>query len=458
MRSLDPIARCRLGLALVLAAAPSCALAGPTFADGKTPARAVHVAPDGDDRQGDGSERHPFRTLQRAVQGITPGTAIRLQPGTYPGGGAVANLAGTAHEPIWIGGMPGQPRPVISGGPQGLHLSRIRYVVVENLEVTGVSANGINCDDGGDYSNPDATRFVVFRNLRIRDIGSDGNQDGLKLSGVRDFWVLDSVFARAGGGGSGIDQVGCHRGVIAGCLFEAMGGNAIQCKGGSDDIEIRGCRFIQAGSRAVNIGGSTGFGFFRPPLSTDRPNFEARNIRVLANVFEGSDTPLAFVGAVGCLVANNTLIDPGRWLLRILQETVSREGYEFLACGDSRFVNNLVAFRRSQLNACVNIGPNTDPASFSFAHNLWFARDNPAQSKPLLPAPEINGIIGRDPLFLDFEGRDLRLQPESPAVRAGLHLPEVRMDLREGRYATPPAIGAFEFGATPGLEPLWPRD
>jgi hypothetical protein len=431
-------------------AASSPALEMLTFADGKVPTRAIYAAPAGSDSQGDGSVDRPFQTIRRAAQDATPGAAIRLLPGTYPGDTRLERLVGTAEAPIWIGGVPGRERPVISGGRQGLHLSRVRYLVVENLVVTGATANGINCDDGGDYANPEATRFVVFRHLRIQDIGTGGNQDGLKLSGVRDYWVLDSWFARTGAGGSGIDHVGCHRGAIARCWFEDMGSNAIQCKGGSEDIEIRRSHFVRGGARAINIGGSTGLEFFRPPLSEEAPNIEARNIRVLANVFEGSDAPVAFVGAVDCLVANNTIVDPGRWLFRILQETVSRDGHEFLPCGDSRFINNLVMFERSQISAHVNIGSNTDPGSFTFAHNLWYARDNPRQSQPALPAPEIGGIAGRDPLLVDLDGRDFRPRPDSPAAGAGMSLPGVRADLWRRPYAGPPTIGAIEL--SPGSE------
>ena len=51
-----------------------------------------------------------------------------------------------------------------------------------------------------------------------------------KLSGLDDYWVLDSRFARCGGGnsGSGIDHVGCHHGVVAGNVFDTMSGNGVQ--------------------------------------------------------------------------------------------------------------------------------------------------------------------------------------------------------------------------------------
>ncbi len=415
-----------------------------TFADGKAPLREIFIAPTGNNATGDGSPANPYQTISRALQGVQPGDAVRLMPGTYNAGTFIGNLAGNSNAPIWLGGVPGQPRPVISGGATALQLSRVRHLIIENLEVTGATANGINCDDGGEYANSNATRHVIFRNLYLHDIGTGGNNDGLKLSGVNDYFVLDCQFARMSAGGSGIDHVGCHRGLIARCTTIDAGSNAIQCKGGSEDIEIRWSQFTNGGARAINIGGSTGFEFFRPPLALGTPNYEARNIRVLANLFRGSEAPIAFVGTVDSVVANNTLIEPGRWVLRILQETVSSGGYTFLPCGSNQFLNNLVYFDRSRISTHVNVGANTDAASFKFAHNLWYAFNQPSQSQPALPAPETNGVYGLNPLFTDLAGGDFSVATNSPAAGKGRRLPGVWSDLLERCYANPPTIGAFE--------------
>jgi len=443
-----------LGALLVLVLTVPCSLADScdpirTFADGKQPLREVFVSPTGSDSAGDGAQGNPYRTIGRALQGARPGDAVRLLPGTHAPGVFISNLSGTSNAPIWLGGVPGLERPRIEGGSTALHLSMARYVVVENIEVSGAAANGINCDDGGDYANTNATHHILFRNLFIHDIGTGGNQDALKLSGVYDYTVLDCEFARMSAGGSGIDHVGCHRGLIARCVFTDAGSNAIQCKGGSADIEIRWNRIINGGMRAVNLGGSTGFEFFRPPLSVAAPNVEARNIRVIANLFQGSDTPVAFVGAVDSLVANNTIVRPKRWLLRVLQETTSSDGYTFLPCGQNEFVNNLVCFDRSQISTYVNIGPNTDAASFRFANNLWYAFDRQELSRPALPAPETNGVYGLDPLFKAPGAGDFSLLTNSPAAGKGRRLPRVWADLAERCYANPPTIGAFEANPPP---------
>ncbi|MFP4343669.1 MAG: hypothetical protein ACLFU8_03145 [Anaerolineales bacterium] len=419
-----------------------------TFEAGKEPTLEIHVATDGDDDSGDGSLGAPYRTIDRAVEEAVPGTAVRIHAGTYAEVVYVDGLAGTAEAPIWIGGAPGEARPIIEGGGEGLHLSRVRYLIVHDLEVRQTEHNGINCDDGGEYVDPEATRHVIFRDLYIHDVGGTGNQDCLKLSGVDDYYVLESEFARCGGGisGSGVDHVGCHGGLLVGNIFREMSGNAVQCKGGSEDIEIRANWIDGGGQRAVNMGGSTGFTYFRPPLSTTEPNVEARDIRVVANVIRGSVAPLAFVGCVDCLAAHNTIVDPENWLLRILQETTSTGEHTFLECQNNAVINNLFYFDRSALSTYVNIGPDTLPETFIFANNLWYAHDDPAQSEPNLPVAETDGIVGQNPQLVDPAGENYHLQTGSPATGAGQALPAVRYDFDGVRYRVVPSIGAFENG------------
>jgi hypothetical protein len=420
-----------------------------TFADGKTPSREIFVSPSGNNSTGNGSQANPYQTVTRALQGVQPGDAIRLLPGNHFTGTFISDLSGTSNAPIWLGGMPGMARPVFNGGSQAFQLSRVGYLVVENIEVTGATANGINCDDGGDYTNSNATRYLVFRNLYIHDIGTGGNNDGLKLSGVNDYFVLDCLFSRMSAGGSAIDHVGCHQGLIARCTVADAGSNAIQCKGGSEDIEIRWNQFTNAGARAINIGGSTGFEFFRPPLSMSSSNVEAKNIRVIANLFRGSEAPIAFVGTVNSLVANNTLIQPGRWIIRILQETLSSGGYTFLPCGKNQFVNNLVYYDRSAISTHVNVGANTDSSSFQFSNNFWYAFNQANQSQPILPSPEVAGVYGLNPLFVNAAVSDYSLPTNSPASGKGKRLTNVRADLLARCYANPPTMGAFEAKPVP---------
>jgi hypothetical protein len=412
------------------------------YGRGLYPTSEIHVATWGNNTSGDGSLGNPYATIGRAIDNAVPGTALLVHEGTYSGGIYLSDVSGTMSAPIWIGGVPGEARPIIDGGGEGIHLTRAKYVVVHDLEVRNAADNGINADDGGDYGDPLATHHLTFKGLWIHDIGSDGNQDCLKLSGLDDYSVVLSEFSNCGGGfsGSGVDHVGCHQGLIARSVFHDLSANAIQSKGGSEDIEIRGNRFTDSGARGLNLGGSTGFTYFRPPLSTTQPNAEARDLVVVANVFEGSDAAVAYVGCVGCVVANNTIVDPDNWILRILQETTTSPPFTFEACRDGVFVNNVVVFDRSALSTYLNIGPNTAPETFTFASNLWYAWDNPAQSQPSLPVVETNGIYGVDPQLEP----GYRIGPSSAAAGSGETTAWTWGDFDGACYQSPSSRGAFE--------------
>jgi hypothetical protein len=224
-----------------------------------------------------------------------------------------------------------------------------------------------------------------------------------------------------------------------------LGGNGVQSKGGSDDILITQNRFIEAGERAVNMGGSTGFEFFRPALNASGVNFEARDVRVVANLFRGGTSPIAFVGCLRCSASQNTIVDPERWVVRILQETTSTADYEFAPAADGLFVNNVIYYSRAALSAHVNVGPDTEPDSFVFMNNLWYAHDDPEGSTPdSLPVPESQGIYGEDPAFADPTADDFAIAAGSPAAAAGTTLAGVEADLDAACFGEPPSIGALE--------------
>lgn len=364
--------------------------------------------------------------LREAVSGAKPGTRILLAPGRYPGGFFFANLRGEPNLPIVIAGADPQDPPIIEGGGNGIQLSDPSWVELRDIVFTGASGNGLNIDDGGSFDTP--AQHVVLRNLRVTDVGPEGNRDGIKLSGVTDFRVEGCTLERWGTGGSAIDMVGCHRGTIQNNLFRHLpagsdGASGVQTKGGSRDILIRRNRFEHAGSRGVNIGGSTGLQFFRPPLVSGTESWEAKDIRVEGNTFLGSSAPVAFVGVDGAVVRFNTIYRPQRWALRILQETTAPG---FVPCRRGEFTDNIVAFHSTEwASGGVNIGPNTAPDTFQFARNWWFCLDNPARSRPTLPVAEDAGVYGESPQFRDAENGDLRLQPGSLANRAGADaLPE----------------------------------
>jgi hypothetical protein len=62
-----------------------------------------------------------------------------------------------------------------------------------------------------------------------------------------------------------------------------------------------------------------------------------------------------------------------------------------------RIADNRIVFRRGDLRSDLNIGPGTEPPSFVFERNRWFAEDKPTASRPTLPSAEKDGYYGQDP-------------------------------------------------------------
>jgi hypothetical protein len=376
----------------------------------------------------------------RAARDARPGDTILVHDGTYRGTFWIENLQGTADQYIVIRGT-SRDGVRLDGGSESLHLSDCAYVRIEELTVTGQTANGMNIDDAGSIETP--THHIEVRHVTFTDMAASGNNDMLKLSGLEDFLIDSCVFRNGSAGGSGVDMVGCHRGIIRNCTFERQGSNGIQAKGGTQFLRIERNRFVDAGQRALNLGGSTGLQFFRP---LDAP-FEAADIGVYANIFVRSVAPIAYVGSVRVDVANNTIIDPERWVMRILQETVDTT--RFAPCGQNMFHNNIVVMRNT-LSTHVNIGSNTAPSTFTLANNLWYMSDNVDRSRPNAPPlTEQNGLYGIDPRFVSAS--DLHLQPGSPAISAGTRVDSLGVDFDGRAYAVPPSVGAFEGAVTSGV-------
>ena len=351
--------------------------------------------------------------FRRALAAAGPGSRIVLKPGTYRPGVTARDLRGTADAPVVIEAAERSNPPVFEGGRVGLHFSDCAHLTLRHLVVRGQSGNGINIDDGGSFDTP--SHHVTLEGVRVADVGPTGNRDGIKLSGVDDLRLVGCTVE--GWAGQGIDMVGCHRVRVADCTFRGKAGFgqqiAVQAKGGSSDVTVRGCTFLNAGQRGVNLGGSTDPKVFRPQGAT----YEAKDVVVEGCRFVGGMAPVAFVGVDGATVRYNTIVRPERWVVRILQENAA-DG--MVPSRNGRFEHNLVVFRGGQVREAVNVGPKTLPASFTFRENLWYCEDRPDRSRPNLPAPEEGGVYGIDPT--------LTLRPD-------------------GSPSAPSTEGAKEFGA-----------
>ena len=375
-----------------------------------------------------------YEELEQASLDAQPGDTILVHAGIYTARQNISNLSGSADEWIYIISKDRGGAEFI-GGTEAWHLSDVSYLVIDGFAFRQQTGNGVNIDDGGSYDTP--SHHIAIRGCEFTDMQSSGNNDLLKLSGLDSFAIVNCLFQNGADGGSGIDMVGCHNGWIEDGHFENMGSNCIQAKGGTQFITIRRNKFVDGGNRSLNLGGSTGLAFFRPDSAT----FEAADLYVHSNIFIRSWAPVAYVGCVRVDVVNNTIVDPGNWVIRILQETVDPD--RFLTCGDNRFMNNLI-YINDGLSRDVNIGPNTRPESFLFSHNFWFNYENMDWSGPELPVIDTFEMIGLDPMFVDTSIGNYTPGPGSPAIGVGGAVSEPILDFSSKKFAFPRSIGALE--------------
>ena len=324
-------------------------------------------------------------SLRKSIRDLKPGTTLRIAPGDYPGGHHVVGV-----DRLTVEALDPKNPPLFKGGANAWHFARCQNLTVRHLRISGQSGNGLNLDDGGLFDEP--VTGITLEHLQISDIGPKGNHDGIKCSGLDKLTIRDCTLT--GWGGQGIDMVGCHESLISGCRFTGKAGFSatagVQTKGGSSDITVETCHFINSGERPLNVGGSTGLDLFRPSGA----KFEAKNIVVRDNIIEGSLCAAAFVGVDGGEFTGNTVLYPEKWIFRILQETTE---LSYALCRNVLVQDNRIVFRRAQVQIDINIGGGTEPESFRFEGNHWFAEDRPRASKPQLPSEEKGGTYGVDP-------------------------------------------------------------
>jgi hypothetical protein len=400
----------------------------------------VAPPPTGNDDTGDGSAAFPLATIAYALYlyRSQPGTRIRVQSGTYGAMSHADSIQGTALNPVAIV-ADGAVVIDAGGSGNGMQISDARYLVIQGLTIQHTGVHGLNIDDYGDYATP--TRFVVLRDVHFRDIGSGGNDDCLKMSGVDDFYITGSEFEGCNQG-EAIDMVGCHQGTITGNYFHDVAKNGVQTKGGSADVLIHGNRFEDIPGRAVNAGGSTESAYFRP-LDAD---YEGARIQIAANTFlRTGSAPVAFVGCDACVFANNTIVDPRSYIARILEENTGH-----LAGHHGLFINNLIVFNTTDLNgwSYVDVGPNTRPETYTFGWNLWFAVNDAGFAGPPYQGgvpSETGSVIQEDPLLTHLADGEYRITDGSPAQGKGRDVPGgVPGDYDRMPFQDPPSIGAFE--------------
>ena len=416
----------------------------PTFENGKTPIKEVYVALNGNDVSGDGSKSAPYRTFDKAISVAEPGTSILINPGTYDTLFIAKNLHGTEENPIWIGGIPGEPMPVLSSTSGAVLIERGSYIIIHDMEVTGAEIHGIHVNDGGDLADFEAAHHFVFRNIYNHNVGDSC----FKFAGVNYSWLFDcdvSYSHMDGRASAAIDSVGCHYNTVAYNYIHDVTAIGVGFKGGSYEGDIYGNLFVNTGASAINMGQSTGDAFFRPPLEKDYTMYEARDIRTYSNIFVKCENSFAFISSTNCYAVNNTVILPVDHVFRILNndDSDSKKLANKAAPHDSTIANNIFYYDTTVRDP-LNVGGGTEPKTFKFQNNILYFVNNPSE----MPWNYANNFTAENTITLDpLLDDNYVLTADSPAIAAGIEgdFPFVTVDFTGKPFSNPRSIGAIEF-------------
>ena len=331
-----------------------------------------------------------------ALEAAGPGDEIVMRPGVYGGDHYREKL-----DQVTIRSADPKRPAIIEGGSQGMQLSDPTNVTLRDIVFRNQELIGLNIDDGGSPETP--ANNITLKNVIVRDMVTEGNHDGIKLSGVDDFLIDGIQVINWGPGGSAVDMVGCHHALVQNSNFVHTGkgvdGGVFRPKGGCKDVVFCANRIQlpSGGGRAIQAGGQTDEEFFR--FIDGDTGYEANQVIAEGNVVLGGSSAFCWVNIDGGIFHHNVIYRPGQWVARILNEEI--EELPMVDTQNGQFNDNVIVFNDTddEFNEAVNHSDKVLLETFRFARNRWLnlANPNAEGSRPNLPTQEAEGVYGVDP-------------------------------------------------------------
>lgn len=406
--------------------------------------RIYHVAPGGSDLN-DGSQSAPWMTIQEAVDNAMPGDVIQIAAGTYAG--ARIERSGTADGWITLTAEPGAIVLINAPGSNNQHSSNLEienwdgdgtvaYWIIKGLEVADAPNWGI--DIRGNSTNH--SHHFIIQNNDVHDNGTGSGKTGIFTAFVDDVLIEGNESYANGEHGIYLSNSGdrftvrgnrLHNNVNCGLHMNA---DASQ---GGDGIISDG--MVEANTIYNNgLGGCAGI------------NMDGVTDTIVRNnlLYDNHATGIAIFQQDGAVcsrdnrVLNNTILNEsdGRWAVTL----------SHTSCVNNKLFNNIL-YTAHSFRGTIEL-PAGSIAGFESNYNIVMDRFSIDDGNSVISLAQWQGlgydansfIINLSQLFVDIGADDYHLAAGSPAVDAGVTLPDVPEDL-DGRPR--PAGSAFDIGA-----------
>lgn len=410
-----------------------------------------HVTTTGDDSN-DGSAANPWRTIQHAVNTISPGDTIWVHAGTYAG--ARIEQSGTAEAPMTLMAAPGETAVLDGPGPDNVHDSTleleswdgdgtISYWIIDGLEVTG--ADGWGIDMRGNETNH--SHHLTIRNNRVYNNGWPTTSTGIFTAFVDDVLIENNESFNNGEHGIYLSNSG-DRPVVRGNRLYENANCGIHMNG---DLSLGGDGTISEALIENNliyengaIGGCAGINMDGVTHSLVRNNILYQN-------HAGGITMYRIDGAV-CShdnrILHNTVIQAAdaRWAVNITD--YNGDGSQ---CANNKLFNNIF-YNYHAFRGVIEL-QRPDFPGFESDHNIVMDRFTTDEGSTILTLAEwqalgydLNSLIATpDELFVNPAGNDYHLLENAPAVNLGTPLPDVPNDFEGDPRGAAPDSGADEW-------------
>jgi len=317
---------------------------------------------------GDGSEAHPFQTIQAGIDAAVADDVVLVHPGIYDG--AVFMKNGVAV----IGAELAEDVTIRSG--QATTVWCADQALLQDVTVTST-------DPGtGDATIQCRAARPMFNRISVTDLTGRA----LVLNDTSDAFIRDSYFESPFALSGFLIRGGAT-------LWDNLFVGKLERDSSSDypgsHLELEGN--IIAGQLRVGVSG-----------------FRSDTAGLYNNWLINGTVTFGSIGGTGrALVANNT---------RLGKDT----GFSVGQYWSVDFLNNIVGYTGTGISVYSPV------AGDRVEHNLFWA--NTANASGIPDPVGGAGNISADPQFSDMDQGDFHLQAGSPAIDAGLDLPEITLD------------------------------